>query len=640
MTNGGGKMFKDKGSSNLRSASRIIDKKARNEKNSRIRSNLSFVHTTTQTYAFAPANPNVPTIAPATSGNYNWTSAEGEMLASRDHLSGFIFMCNGKTKADCYKYRVFGLPAAKMEVVEKIKLHTKLFLFDFDLKLLYGVYTAASKGELGMEPTAFGGRFSAQVRFEIFKDCLPLPESAFKHVIKDNYNGGSKFRQELSAEQVTNLISTFRPMAVSPSGSAVSLMPNAVRPAKFVPPGIEVQTRPVAEFSSSYAQYLGRSQLTHHELALNSQHVQQAGPLCARVPHASIADMDCLQPTTQSMHLLPKIPQTVADPYYPAEGRHVYFPEYHFSHQQTPFCRYTAVPNDGERGIVMLSSSTNDHTGVESFNAPGQVHARMPSQLSATSHGHMRLRSSSLTAAYWAGVAYEGPKQECSSHQLIPSVSTGLGHKNVPVPSVGAGLTRPAMPEKTDTETFLQLGSADNNHDFSLAVTSAPIQAHATVPLQFRAPSHGAGTNKESASQLGAAYGYHHNLAVSATNASLQAHVQVSSQVPGPSYGLAKLTSSSEVAAYWTAMAAQDPNQVYSGSHQMLSSVEGTAYCYDHNLAASATNATLKAQTQAPLYGAAYLPSSSEAAASWTQVASEDPNLVYSGPHEMPPEYG
>ena len=39
------------------------------------------------------------------------------------------------------------------------------------------------------------------MRFNIFKDCLPLPESAFKHAIKDNYQG-YKFRQELSGKQV------------------------------------------------------------------------------------------------------------------------------------------------------------------------------------------------------------------------------------------------------------------------------------------------------------------------------------------------------------------------------------------------------------------------------------------------------
>ncbi|KAK1367516.1 DCD domain-containing protein [Heracleum sosnowskyi] len=119
-------------------------------------------------------------------------------------------MCNNKTKPECYRYGVFGLSAGNKGVVEKIKPGAKLFLFDFQLKLLYGIYEAYTVGQLNLEPTAFGGNFPAQVRFRIHKYCLPLPESSFRNAIKDNYQG-SKFKPELNSQQVRNLSSLYRP---------------------------------------------------------------------------------------------------------------------------------------------------------------------------------------------------------------------------------------------------------------------------------------------------------------------------------------------------------------------------------------------------------------------------------------------
>eukprot|EP00249_Psilotum_nudum_P010130 c22351_g1_i1 orf=203-1498(+) len=130
-------------------------------------------------------------------------------------FSGLIFMCNGSTKQDCFKYRVFGLPQGKRDLVEKVTIGMKLFLFDLDLKLLYGVYAATSVGGFKLEPKAFSrfkSGFPAQVRFRIFKDCLPLPEDIFKVAIQENYFEKNKFSCELSGKQVKKLIRLFRPV--------------------------------------------------------------------------------------------------------------------------------------------------------------------------------------------------------------------------------------------------------------------------------------------------------------------------------------------------------------------------------------------------------------------------------------------
>ncbi|KAH9609776.1 hypothetical protein KSS87_012766, partial [Heliosperma pusillum] len=168
-------------------------------------------------------------------------SSKNTKLPKKVDSMGMIFMCNSETKKDCYKYKVFGLPAAKKDIVSKIYKGMRLFLFDIDLKMLYGVYKAAGSGSYNVEPRAFksqypsqdgglmaspaadtdesikwlsmdgasGGGVMRRVRFTILEDCLPIPEEKFKKVIKENYFTKNKFDCQLTNEQVKNLCKLF-----------------------------------------------------------------------------------------------------------------------------------------------------------------------------------------------------------------------------------------------------------------------------------------------------------------------------------------------------------------------------------------------------------------------------------------------
>ncbi|GFZ16271.1 hypothetical protein Acr_25g0006800 [Actinidia rufa] len=503
---------------------------------SRINVHAPTVPAIAPTYAFGHAYPNVPAFpsALALNASCSWADVQGETMVCRDQLSGYIFMCNGKTKGDCYRYRVFGLPAARMEVVEKIKPQMKLFLFDFDLKLLHGIYIAASNGELAIEPNAFGGKFSAQasllyshhhfilltlvvfpegesirrvgkifveVRFEIFKDCLPLPESAFKQVVKDNYQGRSKFKQELSDEQVMNLISLFRPIAIAPPQAVASLMSSAVPAQEIEPPGFEKQFGPPAELSASYDQYLAGRHFIQAGPKHHSQNFQQTGTPFSHVPHASVAKV-------QTIHLSRVNAQPRAEPYYLTEAYQVYCHQNPALPPQDAYNRHAVVPRD----IEVLATA----------NIPAQPYTIVPSQLSVNVHGHPRLPSSTRTAAYWAAVASEAAKEVYpTACQSLPSGSTGLG---VPVTFEGAASTQLTVAENIDRELLLELGAANNNKwNPPAAAPNALVQALATAPSQYQAP---------------------------------------------PFDGPVHLPSSSLTAGYWTSAAFVDPNQVYSGPYQ------------------------------------------------------------------------
>ncbi|ESW09845.1 hypothetical protein PHAVU_009G161200 [Phaseolus vulgaris] len=132
---------------------------------------------------------------------------------------------------------------------------------------------ATSTGKLEIEPLAFGHKFPAQVKFKIYKDCLPLPESSFKLVIRDNYQKGSnKFNPELNIRQVRSLIELFRPLHELPTSPTLPFLKKPMNSVYH-----HISGPPLSEHA-----HLSRMAPNQAPMLLSYQHVNQLGERTGR----------------------------------------------------------------------------------------------------------------------------------------------------------------------------------------------------------------------------------------------------------------------------------------------------------------------------------------------------------------------
>eukprot|EP00210_Caulerpa_lentillifera_P000202 g197.t1 len=124
--------------------------------------------------------------------------------------NGFIFGCTEATEVECRQRRLFGLPGKHSHIVHCIRPNTPIFLFNYDRRVLYGVFWSTCRGSWNLDPRAWGGRFPAQIRVRgistTVKNGEVLTESQFRPVLSKNYFDRGRFTYTLTSSQVSTLM--------------------------------------------------------------------------------------------------------------------------------------------------------------------------------------------------------------------------------------------------------------------------------------------------------------------------------------------------------------------------------------------------------------------------------------------------
>eukprot|EP00210_Caulerpa_lentillifera_P004078 g3891.t1 len=140
-----------------------------------------------------------------------------------DQLAGVIFTCTEDSLDDCLRGGVFGLPRTHFQYVQHVRPSMVLFLFNFSTRELHGIFRAMTGGKLEGDPQGvnpdWAANFPAQVDVDTSDTYPPLPESAFRRIIAENYisSTSSQFSFELDMDQVARLSAAFKQFSMNRS---------------------------------------------------------------------------------------------------------------------------------------------------------------------------------------------------------------------------------------------------------------------------------------------------------------------------------------------------------------------------------------------------------------------------------------
>ncbi|KAI3781532.1 hypothetical protein L2E82_11549 [Cichorium intybus] len=150
--------------------------------------------------------------------DYGWSSSRN---LGKSQLGGVIFGTKKTTINECLSKQLFGLPNQHFVYVKKIDPGLPLFLFNYTDRTLFGIFEAASSGQMNIDPYAWntdGSQrtpYPAQVQIRVKLQCKPLTENQFKPIISDNYYAQNLFWFELDHAQTNRLLSLLSSQAFS-----------------------------------------------------------------------------------------------------------------------------------------------------------------------------------------------------------------------------------------------------------------------------------------------------------------------------------------------------------------------------------------------------------------------------------------
>jgi len=91
----------------------------------------------------------------------------------------FIMLANMMTEQECIDRNLFGDKAKRLDCLDEIKPGDIGFLLNIDKDELIGVFRACSEAQLHIDPKAWKGKFSAQVRVEQIGELKRVKDAAY-----------------------------------------------------------------------------------------------------------------------------------------------------------------------------------------------------------------------------------------------------------------------------------------------------------------------------------------------------------------------------------------------------------------------------------------------------------------------------